>query len=179
MALKPSTLVKVGAVLLLCGGPLVLLSLPGLLRERAAHNESVAIGDLRAVVEAQVAYQARNGEQWEGRVECLAAPAGCLPGYAGAPFLDGAALASPRMGYLREFVAGPAAPRPPGRSATSARGYVFVARPVSPDRHKRAFCVDTTGVVCQAAGDASLAALVEKTSEPEGVRCAASCTALR
>lgn len=121
-------------------------------------------------------YAERNGGVFEGRWECLAQPAACLPGDAGPPLIETDRLHSPRMGYSRELHRGPTAARPPGRSATSIRGFAIVARPESVDG--RTFCTDTSGRLCSfRQGEGAMP--VEVTREYEGVRCATRCLDLR
>ena len=76
-------------------------------RERFHRNESAILGDLRIVISAQAAYAAANAGFYDSRLECLAKPWDCIPGYPrSAPaFLD-ADLASNdyvRRGYRRMF----------------------------------------------------------------------------
>jgi uncharacterized membrane protein YhaH (DUF805 family) len=175
--LSVSSLVAAIAVALGCG-VLYALSTPGLKASREGANESAAIGDLRSLASAQVRYQARNGGAFEGRWECLARPADCLPGDSGPRLVDADALRSPKRGYAREFRTGRPAARPPAISATSTSGFAIVARPVSATDGRRTFCTDTSGRICALPGQPA-AGVVETTAAPDGVRCAPACIDLR
>lgn len=139
-------------------------------RSPIAVSESAALGDIRTVIGAQVAYAASNGEFYTSDPRCLTTPTGCLPGYpATAPtFLDAATLApGPRRGYLRTLHPGPA-PKPeqlkgvkvapfsvtrfaitavPLRPASATPGGLagcFAEKPTG----VRGFCGDETGRIC-------------------------------
>ena len=136
-------------------GIVAAIAIPSLLRARVSANESAAIGDVRAVLAAEAAYQRANGGLFEGRLECLVRTAdGCA---AGAGRLLDAALAQPgpRHGYVGRLEAAPAASAAPGGSATSAGAFAYVARPLTPGvTGVRSFCGDSTGLVCHSpAGD--------------------------
>jgi len=67
------------------------IAIPNLLRSRMQSNESAAVGNLRTIVGAQVAYHAANF-QYAGDFASLTTPA------AGPSFLDGN-WAAPKNGY--------------------------------------------------------------------------------
>jgi hypothetical protein len=130
------------------------LSIPSLLRAKPSALESATIDDLRSMISAQAAYSRQNDGLFEARLECLAEPATCLPGYPknGPRFLD-LALASleTKAGYRRAFYPGPPGgprpalrgrPRPPG-----VRSFAYTAVPVAYEG-MRAFCGDATGLIC-------------------------------
>jgi len=114
-----------------------------------------AIGDVRAMISAQAAYQAANRGFHDGP-GCLAQPARCIPGYAvdGPTFLDpGLASLQMERRYVRGFHPGPPADpvdiRRSRASATSLQAYAYTAIPLEPDDlARRGFCGDSTGVVC-------------------------------
>jgi hypothetical protein len=115
--------------------------------------ESAAIGDVRAVIAAQAAYQAANGGYYDARLDCLRIPASCIPGHAraGEVFLQAQVTSlQPRNGYRRSFVPGPPVPgAPPAVSKTSTRSFAYVAVPVQPGHSGvRGFCGDWSGAVC-------------------------------
>jgi hypothetical protein len=130
------------------------ISIPSLLRAKPSALESATIGDLRTMISAQAAYSQQNDGLYEARLECLAAPATCLPEYPrdGRPFLE-PSLASleQRAGYRRAFYPGPpGAPRPADRGRTRLPGissFAFTAVPVAYEG-MRGFCGDSTGLVC-------------------------------
>jgi len=116
-------------------------------------NESAVISDIRSVISAQAGYESTNYGYFEGRFECLANPAECLPGYppTAPTFLDQAiASLQARKGYDRFAHPGPTpAELQPKASRTSVESYAITAVPSAPGRSGvRAFCGDTTGRVC-------------------------------
>jgi type IV pilus assembly protein PilA len=144
---------------------LAAIAIPSLLRARVSANESAAIGDIRTIISAQVAYQAANGGWFESNLECLAAPSvGCIPGYAaGDPaFLD-SVLASrqPKSGYARRFEPGRImAVDPAVSSSTSVASFAYVAVPLAAGQTGvRSFCGDSSGVICFRADGADIPAL--------------------
>ena len=158
-------------------GIIAAIAIPSLLRARVSANEAATIGDLRAVISAEMAYGVSNGGGFD-TLECLSTPARCIPNYAAtAPnFIDAGAIESTRHGYVRTFHPGPPAPRPrpgmPPSSPSSLSAFAYVAVPVTWNRTgTRAFCADSTGQVCSTRG----------TGEPMVVDglCAASCEPLR
>ncbi len=108
-------------------------------------NQGMALGDCRAVLSAQQAYQSANGGSF-GELRCLASPASC--GFAADTpvFLD-EAIAAVRLkhGYSRRFVAGP---RGSGKPDPGIRSFVYVVMPVQAGGANRAFAVDSTGRFC-------------------------------
>ena len=131
-------------------GIIAAIAIPSLLRARVSANEAAMIGDLRTVVSAEAAYQTVNGGYYD-RLECLAGPARCIPGYTGPSLLlPELANAATKNGYRRAFHPGLAAsPRPATVSPTSMMSYAYVG---VPDRRGttgvRAFCGDATGIIC-------------------------------
>jgi uncharacterized membrane protein YhaH (DUF805 family)/type II secretory pathway pseudopilin PulG len=176
--LSPVTVLLIiagGLVAVFAIGIVAAIAIPSLLRARVSANESATIGDLRAIVSGQTAYRQASGGSYAARLDCLATPAQCLPGYAGATLVaDGSVLQSPRNGYLRELHV------PEGAAATgAAEAYAIVAYPAAQNKTGvRAFCADSSGRLC-AKAEASALDLVEKLEGEPWVRCAASCADLR
>jgi type II secretory pathway pseudopilin PulG len=140
-------------------GVVAAIAIPTYLRRQVAQNETAAIANVRAVMAGQEAYRARSGGLY-ATLECLAAPAKCLPGYDGPPFVDteSAALA-PRDGY-RYFFDGNA----------SLTSFAYVAVPLKPGQTGvRAFCGDASGRVCYTTDGAMPE--VEGTSCPAAEDC--------
>jgi type II secretory pathway pseudopilin PulG len=129
------------------------IAIPSLLRARVSANESAAIGDIRSVISAEAAYQSANGGYYD-TLECLAAPAGCIPNYTGPVFVD-TTLASSAVkgGYKRTFHPGAPAPASPdsgSRSPSSLSAFAYTAVPAEPNRTGvRGFCGDSSGRICQ------------------------------
>ena len=65
-------------------GIVAAIAIPSLLRARVAANETATLADIRTVITAETRYQAVNRRCF-GPLECLAAPATCLPAYSGPP----------------------------------------------------------------------------------------------
>src|SRR5512135_2243280 len=82
-------------------GIIAAIAIPSLMRARVSANESSTIGDIRTMISAQAAYQSANGGYYEGRMECLLKPSGCIPDYpANAPvFLPSDFASEPKSGY--------------------------------------------------------------------------------
>jgi type IV pilus assembly protein PilA len=152
------------------GGIVAAIAIPSLLRARVSANEAATIGDIRTVISAEAAYQGASGGYY-GPLECLPAPADCIPGYAGPTFLDPAlASATVKSGYRRTFVAGPAAavtiggPPTPPRSLES---FAYVAVPENRGQTGvRGFCGDSSGRIC-ATTDGSAPEVVDGACDPE------------
>jgi type IV pilus assembly protein PilA len=141
------------AVLAIPGvGVVAAIAIPSLLRARVSANEAAAIGDVRAVLAAEAAYQRVNGGFYEGRLSCLASPGeGCGPGASGAAGFLGVTLAEPgpRHGYLGRLEPGPAPAETRPSSPSSVTAFAYVARPVTPgNTGVRSFCGDSTGLLC-------------------------------
>jgi hypothetical protein len=138
-----------------------------------AGNESGTIGDIRSVLTAEMAYALANSGHFD-RLECLAAPARCIPGFPATrpAFLDPDVIRPSRRGYTRIFHPGPAAPRGVGRaSPSSMTTFAIVA---VPERllvtGTRGFCGDSTGRVCMT--------MDGRTPEVIAGACAPACTTL-
>ena len=131
----------------------VLVVVPSLAR-RYLIRPGVApvVSDMYAIGSAQKAYASANGGFYD-RLECLAAPADCIPGYPG----DSPTLLDPELaglpdedGYARFFFPGPRVPeevsRQTGCSPSSVTSYAVLAVPRKPVEGKsRIFCLDDTG----------------------------------
>jgi type IV pilus assembly protein PilA len=135
-------------------GIIAAIAIPSLLRARVSANEAATIGDIRAVISAEAAYQSASGGFYAPPL-CLAEPATCLPAYSGPGFLDRElASATVKNGYRRTFHAGPAVPASPGTPGVPAQtgsleGFAYTAVPVEPGRTgRRGFCGDASGRVC-------------------------------
>lgn len=114
-------------------------------------TESAVLGQMRVLITAEHAYRERLGQGSFCSLACLARPALCVPGYAGAPFLtEPFVSARDYNGYRRTFHPGavrsePAAALPEARLAT----FAYTAVPVKVGRTgTRGFCVDSTGRLC-------------------------------
>jgi uncharacterized membrane protein YhaH (DUF805 family) len=141
-------LVIVAALLVLAVpaiGIIAAIAIPSLLRARVAANESMAIGDIRTVISGQAAYQSISGGFYASRLECLTRPGDCVANYTGPQMLDPGTAASPKNGYVRQFV-----PSPLVRgSDTSTSGYAFLAYPIKVGQTgMRSFCGDSSGRIC-------------------------------
>jgi hypothetical protein len=126
-------------------GIVAAIAVPGLLRARVAGNEAAAIGALRALSAAETSYAGANGGYYDSET-CLAVPSACLPHYSGSAFLG--QRYGTRNGYQLAFTPGP----PPlddaqSVSPSSMTSFVVFARPITPSRGSRIFCLDQTGVI--------------------------------
>jgi type II secretory pathway pseudopilin PulG len=152
----PLVAVLAVGVLLCCVagvGVVAAVAIPSLLRARVAANEAAAIADIRSVLAAESQYAGANGGLFD-RLECLAAPVRCIPGYpaAGPSFLQGEqASTSARRGYTFTFHAGarPAALNGARSSGSSLSSFAYVAAPLQQGQTgARSFCGDASGRVC-------------------------------
>ena len=130
-------------------GIVAAIAIPSLLRARVSANEAGAIGNVRTVVSAQVAYQSANQGFYEGQWECLAGVQTCIPDYTGPTFLDATLFAGPRAGYVHELQGGAPAAAAKGISPSSTDAFAVIAYPVTPGKTGvRAFCGDSSGRIC-------------------------------
>ena len=134
-------------------GILAAVTIPALVRSRVAANESATLGDLRTFVDAQTAYRSVNGGFYDGNLDCLLDPDGCIPGYpSNAPtFLDSAmASLQQKAGYSHLFSSGPLIPNLPTTvSPSSVAVYRYDATAMNIGQTGvRGFATDQTGRVC-------------------------------
>jgi len=142
-------------------GIIAAIAIPSLVRARVAANESATLGDMRALISAQAAYQSANSGFYDGALSCLNDPsnAACIPSYPTfAPtFLD-SQLASQqtKSGYNRSFQGG-AVVAIAAASATSTAAYRYDATPVVIGQTGvRGFAADFTGRICSTADGVSV-----------------------
>jgi type IV pilus assembly protein PilA len=134
-------------------GIIASIAIPSLIRARVASNESATLGDMRALISAQAAYQSANSGFYDGELSCLNAPsiAGCIPSYPTfAPtFLDSQlASVQTKSGYNRSFQGG-AVVAVAAASPTSTAAYRYDATPVVIGQTGvRGFAADFTGRIC-------------------------------
>jgi len=121
------------------------IAIPSLLRARTSANDAAALGDLRAFISAEAAYQSASGGVY-GTPGCLAKPAGCILNYQGPTFVDEQlASLAPKSGYRRTFIPGP-------NRGQGLESYAFVLEPALRNQSGiRAFCGDASGVICATA----------------------------
>jgi type II secretory pathway pseudopilin PulG len=146
-------------------GALAAIAIPSLLKSRVSANESAAIGDIRTIISAQMAYSSTSNGAY-GELRCLAEPATCIPGYTGPYFVD-AALASlaDKSGYKRAFFPGSA-------FQGGVDNFAYTATPIQPGQTGvRSFCGDSSGIVCADPSGSPIQAT--------GGRCPASCPPLQ
>lgn len=124
-------------------GVIAAIAIPSLLRARVAANEAGAIGDIRTVISAEVAFE--STAQGYGDLACLAKPASCLKNYSGPAFLDEALSgATEKTGYKRAFH-----PGAPGKMRGTYRAFAYTATPIEAGKTGvRSFCGDATGRIC-------------------------------
>jgi type IV pilus assembly protein PilA len=130
-------------------GIIAAIAIPSLLRARVSANEAGAIGDTRTVISSQAVYANVNNGHYDS-LECLSAPANCLPGYQGPTILPIELAATEKTGYRRTLHLGaPAGDLTGTMSRTSVQSFAYVAVPITPNQTGvRAFCGDESGVIC-------------------------------
>jgi hypothetical protein len=137
-------------------------------------TEASAIGTLRAIQSAELAYATMSGGYY-GSLDCLTS-VNCLErGDHAALLAPGLAELRERNGYQFEFHRGPRPDRMDARDSTSATTrmtrYAIVAIPLSGgSARRRAFCGDDTGRIYVTRGDA--------VPRVEAARCADTSTPL-
>lgn len=141
-------------------------------------RERMVILDLRTLITAARQYAAANGG-FVDELRCLGEPWSCIPKHPE----DAPSFIDPtydylrlRLGYLRQFHAGPKPTEEEIRRAraspSSLRSFAYTAVPEKPgESGVRGFCGDSSGRMCFTA-DGSLPAVKEGF-------CAASCPALK
>jgi hypothetical protein len=151
-------------------GIIAAIAIPSLLRARVSANEAQAIGDIRTVISAELAYASSNGGHYD-QLECLAKPQECIPGYPpdGPSFLQ-EAFPPVRSGYQREFQGGLPADASDvafaNLSPSSVQSFVYLAYPAVPGTTgTRGFCGDYTGRICVTA-DGSRPVVVDGQCDP-------------
>lgn len=124
-------------------GIIASIAIPSLVRARVSANEAGTIGDIRALVSAEVAYQSTNGGVY-GDLTCLSTPSGtgCIAGYSSAApsFIDSTITntALPKSGYSRSF-----------SFAANGSAFGYGASPVTPNQTGvRYFGSDASGRIC-------------------------------
>jgi multidrug transporter EmrE-like cation transporter len=141
-------------------------------------NETVAIGDLRALASAEGGYQSANGGYYD-TLRCVAEPWHCIRGHpVGDRFdlidgrIDDLPYLALKRGYDRRFHPGPPAPAAEIRdknlspSSLTAWAYTAVPRRRGCDGD-RAFCMDSTAVM-RMTTDGSSPPVVEGRCEGPG-----------
>jgi type IV pilus assembly protein PilA len=134
------------------------IAIPNLLRSKMAANEASAVGSLRAMTTASVAYSSTYGNSFPPSLGSLGGPAGATIANCDESLLidsvlsggGGTATQSQKSGYTFTFKpVGAAITAPPtGCAAPGFNGYVFTALPVTlGSTGQRSFCTDESGVI--------------------------------
>ena len=138
------------------------IAIPSLLRARVSANEAQSIGDIRSVLSAEATYASTNGGYYD-TLDCLVSPTSCIPNYpTQAPaFLSSDLTTTTKGGYERIFYPGPVAQSDGTISPSSISSFAYVSVPIEPGvTGVRAFCGDSTGVVC-AMADGTMPEIVD------------------
>jgi type IV pilus assembly protein PilA len=152
-----ATIVIVAVITVFVGifmvGIIAAIAIPSLLRARVSANESAAIGNLRTLASAEVAYAQTWNSGFSDTPECLANPSSCVPGADSQPMFDSSSIQfdKPKTGYLLEFQPGQPAVAPEGAriSPSSVSSFTITAVPATPGQTGvRSFCTDALGNVC-------------------------------
>ena len=130
------------------------IAIPNLLRSRMAANEASAVGSIRAVSTAQVAYNSTYNNGFANTLPMLGGAAGAAATCNNAEIIDpvlSAANPSIKAGYNLQIGPGTVAvPAVPAGCANAGfvDGYTIIAWPVNVGTTgQRSFCSDASGVI--------------------------------
>ncbi len=135
-------------------------------------HEELILARMRSLAVAEAAYQSVNSGGYD-TLECLGAPASCVPNYppSAGSFLPKLAPSAREAGYKERFHAGPRVPALQHvASASSMTCWAYTAVPQTRRSGTRAFCIDCTGRICTT-GNHHAPTVVDGT-------CASTCTAV-
>jgi type IV pilus assembly protein PilA len=118
------------------------IAIPNLLRARIAANEASAVGSVRTLNTAEVAYSTTYGTGF-GPLASLGGAAGCVAAPATACLIDPVLTAGTKSGYLVAAVAATGA----GTVLSPFNTFEVNATPLSASTGTRAFCSDQSGVI--------------------------------
>jgi hypothetical protein len=135
--------------------------------QRRRLNESGVVADLRTVAITENVMHSAGGSYAE--LECLSDLAACFGEWKEEP-LPPLAVTGDKNGYRRTFHAGPSVPARGKGPSRLLRAWAMTATPLSPDSGRRAFCMDSTLVVC-ATADGTMGPVVDGA-------CPKACTPL-
>jgi len=118
-----------------------------MLQARRSANEAAAVGDIRTMMSAQMAYSYGNGGAYD-QVRCLLEPAQCLAGSKEKAFIDRSLTLDEKNGFKRKFYPGAKFTGKGAKSTSSIASFAYTAFPSSPEMGSRGFCGDDSGQVC-------------------------------
>jgi len=141
-----------------------------MLQARRSAYEASAIGDIRTMMSAQMAYSYGNGGAYD-ELRCLLEPPKCLAGSKEQAFIDRGLTLDEKGGFRRKFYPGPPFKEKGVKSASSIASFAYTAFPASPETGTRGFCGDASGEIC----------FTPDGSEPKVAagRCARPCQLLK
>ena len=134
---------------------------------RSRANDAATIGNIRALISAEIAYSSNTGGF--GSLECLSNPKSCVPEDPGQPYVAQGLFSGERSGYTSEFVPGPETSMRGRGAGANLKSFAIVATPVDEAAGTRIFCGDSTGSVCTLPDDA----------EATGGVCPSSCVPVK
>jgi prepilin-type N-terminal cleavage/methylation domain-containing protein len=133
-------------------GLVAAIAIPSLLRARVSANEAGTIGDVRAIMSAQAAFQSA-ADGWYAPITCLSTPTSCIIGYPtnGPTFADANLTdLTVKVGYNRTFSAGTAPATLPANLVGVIHGYCYGAVPQTIGQTGvRSFGGDASSRLCQ------------------------------
>jgi type IV pilus assembly protein PilA len=118
------------------------IAIPNLLRARIAANEASAVGSVRTLNTAQVAYSTTYGTGF-APLASLGGAAGCVAGPATACLIDPVLTVGSKSGYVVNAVAATGG----GTVLSPFQTFENVANPISVSTGTRSFCSDQSGVI--------------------------------
>lgn len=133
-------------------GIIAAIAIPALLRARVSANEAGTIGDVRAIMSAQAAFQSA-ADGWYAPITCLSSPTACIIGYpTTAPTFAEANMTNltAKTGYARTFSPGTTPASLPTNLVGVVHGFCYGAVPGTLGQTGvRSFGGDASGRLCQ------------------------------
>lgn len=133
-------------------GIIAAIAIPALLRARVSANEAGTIGDVRAIMSAQAAFQSA-ADGWYAPITCLSTPTSCIIGYpTNAPTFAETNMTNltAKTGYNRTFSPGTTPASLPANLVGVVHAYCYGAVPGTIGQTGvRSFGGDASGRLCQ------------------------------
>lgn len=133
--------------------------LPGMRRDHVGHNETSAVGSLRAINTASFEYQATYKNGYPPSLAALSLPTdapatGMQPTCVAADLIDTVIAGGQKAGYIFTYTPGPPVKEPAAGCPPGAESYTVTARPrVYSKTGRRSFFTDESGMIRMTSAD--------------------------